>query len=257
MPNGGSISCSLLFGLLLIFILNYVTWYYCFDPLKSLILGGFMGRFLCIAAAVCVCSITGSASTILFSDLGTGDDLYSLITPLSVFGSTNCACGFSSTWADPFSVSGTGNEAVTQIDLAVGQQSGPAYASIWTDASGVPGAQVGNAFWSFSGANTAPECCDLVSITGISGVTLTGADSYFLVVGPLSNDTGLAWYRTASFFDETEYLSNDGGSTWQAFLNFQTAFDIQGTSAPEPSSSILLGAAITVLAAAHRSQRTN
>jgi hypothetical protein len=56
---------------------------------------------------------------------------------------------------------------------------------MFTDNSGVPGDQVAGTNWEFQDTSTPG---DVVSITGISGVTLTGGDEYFLVLEPLATD---------------------------------------------------------------------
>jgi hypothetical protein len=89
-------------------------------------------------------------------------------------------------------------------------------------------------------------CCGVVTITGISGVSLTAGESYFLVLGPenTSDTSWLAWNWSNSAMGLDLY-STDGWSTWNS--NGQTsqgAFDIIGSaggSTPEPSSLILLG----------------
>jgi len=132
----------------------------------------------------------------------------------------------------PFTVAGSGNISVTQIDLGVascnpvcGTNSGgvltppssvlPASfsVSIWTNNSGAPGTQVAGASWDLSTSALPFTCCPLSSKTGISGVTLTGGAQYFMVLGPAGGTGGFAiWY-----FDSGE-----------------AAFDVLGTSAVTP-----------------------
>jgi hypothetical protein len=54
--------------------------------------------------------------------------------------------------ADLFTVGGTGNQTVSEIDLGVTHESGlnTFSASIWTDVSGIPGSQVAGASWNLS-----------------------------------------------------------------------------------------------------------
>ena len=111
----------------------------------------------------------------LFSDLGPPGDPYNCCEAWVVAGSG--ALGTSVTAANLFTVSGGGNFDVTQVDLGVNYISGTNafYASIWTNSDGLPGAQVTNAYWPALAAVNYPS---LVTISGISGVTLTGGQSY-------------------------------------------------------------------------------
>jgi hypothetical protein len=131
--------------------------------------------------ALCICSFPAGASTVLFNDLGAGD-VYDQQPSFEVSGSGFPLGAF--TAANQFIPSGVGSFSVNEIDIAmVGQEpsSGDTFsASIWTDVEGNPGTRVTDAYW----VATAPFYPGgLVSITGITGVTLTGGQAYFVVVG--------------------------------------------------------------------------
>jgi hypothetical protein len=121
---------------------------------------------------------------LIFSDLGTGTDVYSLGfgapygEGLGVAGSSAIgAGGLSSISAELFTASGTDNLPVTQVDLAIlnaNSSLNTFTASIWTINSGTPGVRLPNAFWQSSTPYTSGTCCGLVSIQNITGVTLTG-----------------------------------------------------------------------------------
>jgi hypothetical protein len=122
------------------------------------------------------------AGATLFSDLGPPGNLYQCCIGWTVAGSGTLGTSF--TAANLFTVSGSGNFNVTQIDLGTNYITGTNtfYASIWTDSSGVPGSQVAGAYW---GSLVAVACCGLVTIP-VSGVSLTGGQSYFMVLGPMN-----------------------------------------------------------------------
>ena len=92
---------------------------------------------------------------------------------------------------------------------------------------------------------------DVVSITGISGVTLTGGDEYFLVLEPLATDGSLAWYVNNQNITGDVLLSADGGTTWTGGIGTTAASDVLGSSnaagTPEPSTFALPGAGIALL----------
>jgi hypothetical protein len=90
-------------------------------------------------------------------------------------------------------------------------------------------------------------CCGLVTVSGISGVTLTGGQSYFMILGPVSltDNSALAWNFNNQGATGLELTSTDGGLTWGSHgITTIGAFDIighQGGTTPEPSSLLLLG----------------
>jgi hypothetical protein len=202
-----------------------------------------------------ICSQHASAANILFSDLASGGTLYTNGGE-GVQGSNSSLFPMptsSFTEASLFTVAGSGSEGVSQIDLGVfystpGGPTGGFYASIWTDNAGVPGSQLPGAFWSASATELfdSSACCAPVSITGISGITLTGGTSYFVVLGPLSlSDTSAnAWALNVAGVTGDGQYSTNGGVSWISRGSSFTigAFDVLGqASTPEPRSVILLG----------------
>jgi hypothetical protein len=197
------------------------------------------------ALAVCACGLPATAGTVLFSDLGTVSPIYDSSSGNEVFGSassTGILAKGSNTDAEMFTVAGSGSLPVTQIDLAVLGNPGTNgfAASIWTDVSGSPGAQVSGAFWNLFGVSGA--CCPLVSQTGITGVTLIGGQSYFMVVGPriITDTSQNIWANNNQGATGDFQESGNGGSTWSDFGSQKSlAFDVLST--PEPSTLLLLG----------------
>jgi hypothetical protein len=183
----------------------------------------------------------GSASNgaVLFSDLGPGGIYGNSFYP--VYGSTATINPTSQTSASLFTVAGSGSMAVTQIDLGVAiagsntSVSQPFAVSIWTDNSGLPGARLANAYWSLSTGspcNAGTQSCPLVSITGISGVTLTGGAQYFMVVEPVSvtDNNFVGWYLNNQGVLGDLAGSGNGGGTWSGpFAGASLgAFDVLG-----------------------------
>jgi hypothetical protein len=221
---------------------------------------------LLAAGALCLCELPASGGIILFSDLGPGGS-YDNTGGFVLQGAGNCCSfpGSTYSYADRFTVAGSGSEAVSQIDLGVTNLLPSAFpvcadpttclntffASIWTDVSGSPGSQVPGAYWSLTSEPHGSSA--LVSVTGISGVTLIGGQQYFMIVGPLSpTDNSLNTWDTNNqgVFGGAQY-STDGGVTWIPYPTFLaiSAFDVVGvgTGVPEPSALALLGAGIALL----------
>jgi PEP-CTERM motif len=152
-----------------------------------------------------------------------------------------------------FTVAGSGSLSVGQVDLAVNNANGSLdtfYATIWTDNAGLPGGEVAGAYWSLSTSTTFGSCCGLVSVTGIDGVSLTGGQQYFMILGPLSlsDDSFNPWMVNNQNVAGLGLYSNNGGSTWVDDPGGESqllgAFDVLGSSAPEPGSLLLLGAGL-------------
>jgi len=200
--------------------------------------------FCLLALALCI-AMPAMAQDTLYSNLGTGDNVYQCCTGWTVSGTGTLGTSF--TQANEFTAMASGS--ISQIDIGIGYVTGTNsfYAALYTVGSdGNPGTQLDR--WdNLSSSQNFGGCCGLVSITGISGVSLTAGESYFLVLGPenISDTTWMAWNNSNSATG-LDLFSTDGGSTWTSNgTSPQGAFDILGSSGggttPEPSSLILLG----------------
>jgi hypothetical protein len=196
----------------------------------------------------------GSAGT-LFSNLG---------TPVYQAGSGSLVEGVAPwiTQARPFTVSGSGDFNVTQIDLGMVHQLGAStfVASIWSSNSGAPGTALDS--WTLTTAEPLGSCCLLATQTGITGLTLTGGDLYFMVAGPVGSNDGSKqeWADNTIGQIVTVYGSLNGGSTWIAETSTtNAAFDVLGdpvvSSVPEPGTLTLLGGGFVAIAAMLRRKR--
>lgn len=198
-----------------------------------------------------------NASTILFSDLGTGSNVYDGFNGSQVSGS---GAGTWITQARPFTVSGSGDFSLTQIDLGVVNYNPapPTFtASIWTNVSNQPGVELGS--WNLSTTENVDNCCALVTQSGITGITLIGGVEYWVVLGPQSptDSSRNAWADNSEGMQALRLGSLNGGATW---INDNTgtnaAFDILGdavvSGVPEPASVLLFGTGILAAMIARR-----
>jgi len=206
------------------------------------------------ALALCVGSLPATATTVLFSDLGPGNS-YSSNHAFPIYGAGNPFDGYVSvTQAALFTVAGTDSLPVTEIDLPVSNIDFPNTfdASIWTDSGGQPGVQL-DSWLNLSTTLSGYTCCGVVSITGISGLNLTGGQEYFMVLGPasLTDTSNNVWNLNDQGVYGLNLYSNDGGATWAVENSYYPEFAFDITS-PEPGSLLLFGTGLIAILAVRR-----
>ena len=199
--------------------------------------------------ALCIGSLPATAQTTFFTDLGTGSNVYQCCGGWPVSGGES-----SFTEANEFTAGATGS--ISQIDIGIGYVAGPNsfFAALYTANGNSPGTLIDQ--WNNLSSNEAyGQCCGLVTITGITGVSLTSGDQYFLVIGPtnLSATTWVMWNWNSQGVNGLDLYANFGcqsgsgnGCEWTSngTGNPLGAFDVVGSTGqtvPEPSSLLLLG----------------
>jgi hypothetical protein len=208
---------------------------------------------LIAAVSICLSTVTANADTI-FSDLGSGSNVYDPTSAAGVWGSG--IGGGPLTPASQFTAGGTGSMNVTQIDVAVAQRfndvnfPGTFQVKIWTSSSNLPGAVL------YTSPNLTPSAVydtsaqhPLETISGITGLSLTAGQTYFMSVNVVDRTGDAAWYRNLSqpSPNQTTGLVLDfNGTAWgPSGTPYLPAFDILGsapvTGVPEPCTMLLLG----------------
>lgn len=192
------------------------------------------------------------AQDVFFSDLGTGSNVYQCCTGWTVGGSQTLGSFFVA--ANEFTAGASGS--VSQIDIGIGYVTGENsfIASLWTANGSQPGSEL--AEWdNLSSSQAFGGCCGVVSITGISGLSLSAGTNYFLLIGPsnLSGTTWEAWNLNSTGVNGLDLFATSGctsgngtGCNWTSngTGNALGAFDVLGSTGqtvPEPSSLLLLG----------------
>jgi len=192
------------------------------------------------------------AQTTFFSDLGTGSNVYNCCSGWTVSGTGSIGTSF--TAANEFMAGATGS--VSQIDIGIGYVEGvnSFFVGLYTASGNEPGTLIDQ--WNgLSSSVNFGSCCGLLSITGITGVSLTAGQDYFLVIGPtnLSSTTWEAWNQYSQGVNGLDLYATSGctngsgnGCQWNSngTGNALGAFDVIGSTGqtvPEPSSLLLLG----------------
>jgi hypothetical protein len=179
------------------------------------------------------------AGTILFSDLGTGVNVYDPLIGDVVSGATSTQG--SAAFAFGFMPSSTAQ--LQQIDAAVTYfDEGPnsIELTLYTDNGGTLGSVLDQ--WNLTGLpDYVPGhgfCCALQTITPHSSVVLTSGVRYWLFASTISGDTADVWQQN-SMGVSGPFVSAGGGATM-----LLGAFDVIGSAVPEPTTFSFVAAGL-------------
>ena len=184
---------------------------------------------LSCASAICA-GAPAPAATPLFNDFGPGESY-------TFAGGTGVQAP---SWAPAASFVSAASGSVRQIDLALLLGYGPsrvdtAIVSLWTDVSGGLGVELGS--WEVPKVDYEPlnSTGHLAQIHGITGVSLTAGQTYFLQATTTSHDFIDAWFQNSVGAVSANYLFD--GVT---YANVPTpAFDVMA-AVPEPAAWTLM-----------------
>jgi len=207
----------------------------------------FAWSFCLLAIALCM-SLPVLADSTMYSNFNPDpNNLYDSNTGWTISGTGTT--GSYQAIAEEFASGLTGS--ISQIDVAVGYVTGNNLfdVGLYMDNGGTLGTQLGQ--WNdLMSPQNLGGCCGVITISGITGITLTANESYFLVVEPASpsDTTWGAWNWNNTGVNSHQLFSTDGGNTWMdGGVATTGAFEVLGSpggSTPEPSSLILLGSGL-------------
>ena len=211
--------------------------------------------FCLMTVALCA---TAARADFLYSNLGTGTDVYNCCSGWTVSGTGTLGISFIA--ANQFQVTQSG--FAREIDVAVSYVTGvnSFYLNIDADNGGRPGAVLAS-FTNLSSATSFGSCCGLVSIFDVSGLYFQTGIDYWVVIGPMdtTSTTWEAWNLSNSAQGLDDY-STDGGLSWVSNgTQPQGAFQILPAyccGTPEPSALWLFSSGmVAALSVARRLRR--
>ncbi len=188
----------------------------------------------------------------LYSNLGSGSNVYDPNNNYGVGGAYSPLFGGYNAWAFSFTPDTSG--PVAQIDIPLWQYGGPdsVVLELLGDASGAPGTVLES--WTvpvLPQVGMGITCCTLETVLGSGTSSLTAGTQYWIAVLPGTDSTWVAWPRNSTSALGTAY--SDYGS---GYLNDGSgwplgAFEIRDTAAtPEPASFALVAGALVIIARA-------
>jgi len=204
---------------------------------KTLVLGG------CLALAMLLTCTRPVEAAVIFSNLGIGDTYQ---TDVGFTLSVGAPIGADIDQGDAFTPVGN-NFMLDRIELAAGLISGPNRLDVWlmSNAAGVPGAII-EAFQFSDAMGTLGDANPLLAANSALRPVLNAGTQYWLIASMTGPNAWAAWNESSTGSLIPHASRSDQGPWFVTSAN--GAFRVSGTAVPEPSSLLLLGAALAAFA---------
>jgi hypothetical protein len=196
-----------------------------------------LALFAITSAAISWSGTVLLGDTIIFSNLG----IPNAYSPGTLAGWT--VAGSSVGFAESaMAFTSSGNFMLTQIDVALSYNNSGTNSAVLTlnsASGGLPGAVLMR--WSLTNLPTYGTCCTLETVTPDSAVFLSAGEQYWLVATAGTNSSFDVW--DANSIGQIGPVSQTftPGVFSGSHFSSEGAFDVQGTSVPEPSTFVLFG----------------
>jgi hypothetical protein len=200
-----------------------------------------LGILFVVVVVLALGSSPACADTV-FSNLGTGST-YALTAEIPVLQSQDIAGTFTVAAGTSFNL--------TQLDIGLTDAGDSAIVELLTNSAGLPGTVIQS--WTLTNLPVVSAVNSIQpsqTISGITGIVLSGGTQYWLAAFPGTSGTQDFWNFSLTSQNDPLAVSGDGGGSWLQLLNLKppgVAFDVQGTpisSVPEPSTVVLLAAGL-------------
>jgi hypothetical protein len=184
-------------------------------------------------------------ATTIFTSLGAGNS-YDDTTGASVSGASSNTGSFAATG---MAFTPSGNFLLGQIDTALNFWAGTnsVVLTLNTDSGGSPGSVLET--WNLGTLPAIETCCTIETVTPTSPIFLNSGVQYWLVASPGAANTSVVWEANNLGLTGTEG-QRIGNSAFNPIRATLSAFDVQGTSVPEPGTFGAEAAAIAFGSAA-------